>query len=145
MSYEIELPGDKIYKDNRIENLKGELSSPNDIDEVFRDLCALNKRGITEMRGLAKADKPPMTLNGLISTCIHFGLIIVIDGSLDFFCVKHAAKGEINIEAERGEEPEPKAERTESKPEQTERFKAVGSEDAVSDEMKMEEEEEDLF
>ena len=148
--YNVQIPGERKWKENRDNNIKGELSQPGDIDEAWRSICALNSAKITDIRALIKNKENPMTLDGLVATCKHFGLLLVIDGSMGFFCVKHQDKGKLTVsthdtaaapespeddEPSRGENEEPK-----------ERFNEIGSDEPVPDEMKIDEdEEEDLF
>jgi hypothetical protein len=150
--YNVQVPGERNWKENRENNIKGELSQPGDIDEAWRSVCALNSAKITDIRALIKNKENPMTLDGLVATCKHFGLILIIDGSMDFFCVKHQDKGEMTVEAPKAAQPEGPESNDDESPERgesdtpKERFNEIGSEEPVSDEMKIDDDdEEDLF
>ncbi|RLI50878.1 hypothetical protein DRO61_03295 [Candidatus Bathyarchaeota archaeon] len=146
-NYNIQIPGEKRWDDNRESNLKGRLSQPGDIEEAFREVCSLNKRKLSDMRPMVKVNKPPMNITGLSLTCIELGLVLIVDGSLDFFCVKHQEKGDIPVSM-----PEPVGgaleeieEVEEIEETEDDRFQEIDSEDPVSEEMKVEDDEEELF
>jgi len=149
-TYNIQIPGDKIWEDNRENNLKGKLSQPGDIDEAFRAVCALNSAKITEIRALIKDKNNPVTLSGLMKTCIHFKIVLVVDGAMDFFCVKHQEKGDVPVSLPGNDAPEDagalRTDEAEATEREDNRFKEIESDDPVSDEMKVDEDDdEDLF
>lgn len=143
-NYNIQIPGEKRWDDNRESNLKGRLSQPGDIEEAFREVCALNKRKLSDMRPMVKANKPPMNITGLSLTCIELGLILIVDGSLDFFCVKHQEKGEVPVSMPETD-PANVEEIEEVEDTEDDRFQEIDSENPVAEEMKIEDDEEELF
>lgn len=74
-------------KDNRLNKLSGLLSSPGDLDEIFREICSNFGWQITKARAFVKNNNKPIDLISLVLLCKVFKLKMDFDVFKDEFTV----------------------------------------------------------
>lgn len=83
--------------DNRTNIIEGDISSMNDIDEIFREICSHHKKNLTTMRSFTKSSKG-FNMRSIMLLCLELNCKLTIDPALDTFKIEYADADQPPIE-----------------------------------------------
>ena len=85
-------------EDLRKSRMIGDVSNKVDVNDVYRDLCAVYKEKVATMKTFTDSQKE-INLNGLMKLAVHFNLKMTVDALFDKFEVIYnkEGKGAVNF------------------------------------------------
>ena len=83
--------------DNRTEKFEFSLSSKEEIEEAYRELCAHYNFGLSKARAYTDSQQG-FTASGLLKLCIHFNLKMMIDAMKDEIIIWFHEKEDVPVE-----------------------------------------------